>query len=199
MAITDQEKLDIKNDVLDAIKSESQSVDELPVVDSLDGITSLPAMRGEELVSAPITLLSKPATDAAAVANTSAKNADTATANSNTATKDAFACHRWRKITVNVDVGSTKYGVVFSAPSLMALSGSNQLSGGYDLPFAISVIRADGTTFTQPSKFITSQYDSNSFENINTFGFTGTSGTEETSGQHGKTAAPDRGKYCPSV
>lgn len=89
MAITDQEKLDIKNDVLDAIKSESQSVDELPVVDSLDGITSLPAMRGEELVSAPITLLSKPATDAAAVANASAKKADTATANANTATTNA--------------------------------------------------------------------------------------------------------------
>lgn len=89
MAITDQEKLDIKNDVLDAIKSESQSVDELPVVSSLDGISSLPAMRGEELVSAPISLLSKPATDAAAVANASAKKADTATANANTATTNA--------------------------------------------------------------------------------------------------------------
>ena len=89
MAITDQEKQEIKKDVLDAIKSESQSVDELPVVESLDGITSLPAMRGEELVSAPISLLSKPATDAAAVANASAKKADTATANANTATTNA--------------------------------------------------------------------------------------------------------------
>lgn len=89
MAITDQEKLDIKNDVLDAIKSESQSVDELPVVSSLDGISSLPAMRGEELVSAPISLLSKPATDAAALAKTATNNANTATANANTATTNA--------------------------------------------------------------------------------------------------------------
>ena len=89
MAITDQEKQEIKNDVLDAIKSESQSVDELPVVESLDGITSLPAMRGEELVSAPISLLSKPATDAAALANTATRNANTATSNANTATTNA--------------------------------------------------------------------------------------------------------------
>ncbi len=89
MAITDQEKQEIKNDVLDAIKSESQSVDELPVVESLDGITSLPAMRGEELVSAPISLLSKPATDAAALAKTATNNANTATANANTATTNA--------------------------------------------------------------------------------------------------------------
>ena len=85
MAVTEQEKQEIKNDVLDAIKSESQSVDELPVVESLDGITSLPAMRGQELVSAPVSLLSKPATDAAALAKTATNNANTATTNANNA------------------------------------------------------------------------------------------------------------------
>ena len=89
MAITDEEKQDIIRDVLDAIQSSSQSVDELPVVSSLDNITSLPAMRGEELVSAPITLLSQPAIDAAAEANTATANANTATANANTATANA--------------------------------------------------------------------------------------------------------------
>ena len=89
MALTDEEKNDIKNDVLDAIKSESQSVDELTVVDSLDGLTSLPAMRGEELVSAPISLLSKPATDAAATANAAATKANTAASKAETATLEA--------------------------------------------------------------------------------------------------------------
>lgn len=89
MAITDEEKQDIIRDVLDAIQSSSQSVDELPVVSSLDNITSLPAMRGEELVSAPITLLSQPAIDAAAEANTATANAATATANAETATANA--------------------------------------------------------------------------------------------------------------
>ena len=52
MALTNAEKQELIN----AIKAESQSVDELPVVDSLDGINSLPAMRGEEVVSAPVSL-----------------------------------------------------------------------------------------------------------------------------------------------
>ena len=89
MAITDEEKQDIIRDVLDAIQSSSQSVDELPVVSSLNGITSLPALRGEELVSAPITLLSQPAIEAAEEANTATANANTATANANTATEEA--------------------------------------------------------------------------------------------------------------
>ena len=89
MAITDEEKQDIIRNVLDAIQSSSQSVDELPVVSSLDSITSLPAMRGEELVSAPITLLSQPAIEAAETANTATANANIATANANTATTNA--------------------------------------------------------------------------------------------------------------
>ena len=58
-----------KQEILNAIKAESQSVDELVEVSSLDNIKSLPALRGSELVSAPLTLLRKPADDAAATAN----------------------------------------------------------------------------------------------------------------------------------
>lgn len=68
MALTESEKTELKNDILNAIKAESQSVDELVEVSSLDNIKSLPALRGSELVSAPLTLLRKPADDAAATA-----------------------------------------------------------------------------------------------------------------------------------
>ena len=78
MALTESEKTELKNDILNAIKAESQSVDELVEVSSLDNIKSLPALRGSELVSAPLTLLRKPADDAAATANASATKADNA-------------------------------------------------------------------------------------------------------------------------
>ena len=80
MALTESEKTELKNDILNAIKAESQSVDELVEVSSLDNIKSLPALRGSELVSAPLTLLRKPADDAAATANASATKADNAAA-----------------------------------------------------------------------------------------------------------------------
>ena len=74
-----------KQEILNAIKAESQSVDELVEVSSLDNIKSLPALRGSELVSAPLTLLRKPADDAAATANASATKADNAAALANKA------------------------------------------------------------------------------------------------------------------
>ena len=85
MALTESEKTELKNDILNAIKAESQSVDELVEVSSLDNIKSLPALRGSELVSAPLTLLRKPADDAAATANASATKADNAAALANKA------------------------------------------------------------------------------------------------------------------
>ena len=78
MALTDAEKTELKNDILNAIKAESQGVDELAEVTSLDNIKSLPALRGTELVTAPISLLGKPATEAAATANAAASSANTA-------------------------------------------------------------------------------------------------------------------------
>ena len=72
MALTDAEKTELKNDILNAIKAESQGVDELLEVASLDNIKSLPALRGTDLVSAPLSLLAEPATNAAATANAAA-------------------------------------------------------------------------------------------------------------------------------
>ncbi len=74
-----------KNEMLNAIKAESQSIDELPVVASLDGITTLPAIRGTEVVSAPVSLLRKPAEDAAKSATTAALNATNAALQANAA------------------------------------------------------------------------------------------------------------------
>ena len=96
MALTEEEKKELVQDVVNQIKTASQSVDELEAVSTLDGVVSLPAMRGETVVSAPLKLLSKPAEDAAAVAkasaavaDASAKKADMATATANTAAKTA--------------------------------------------------------------------------------------------------------------
>ena len=96
MALTEEEKKSLVQDVVNQIKTASQSVDELEAVSTLDGVVSLPAMRGETVVSAPLKLLSKPAEDAAAVAkasaavaDASAKKADTAAATAKTAAQTA--------------------------------------------------------------------------------------------------------------
>lgn len=96
MALTEEEKKELVQDVVNQIKTDSQSVDELEAVSTLDGVVSLPAMRGETVVSAPLKLLSKPAEDAAAVAkasaavaDASARKADTATATAKTAVQTA--------------------------------------------------------------------------------------------------------------
>lgn len=76
MALTEEEKKELVQNVVNQIKTESQSVDELETVDTLEGVVSLPAMRGEKVVGAPLKLLSKPAEEAAAVARNSAAVAD---------------------------------------------------------------------------------------------------------------------------
>lgn len=48
---------DDKQQVLNAIKAESQGVQELEEVTSLNGVNSLPAVKGNELVSVPVSLL----------------------------------------------------------------------------------------------------------------------------------------------
>lgn len=65
MAITDEEKQQLKKEVLDEIKASSQGVSELETATSLAGVNSLPAMSGTKVVKVPIALLSKPAEDAA--------------------------------------------------------------------------------------------------------------------------------------
>ena len=73
--MTNEEKNELKAAVLQELQAESQDVGELQPVDTLDGLQSLPALRGKELVSAPVSLLSKPAQDAAAAAETAVKDA----------------------------------------------------------------------------------------------------------------------------
>ena len=75
--------------VLNAIKAESQGVQELEEVTSLSGVNSLPAVKGDELVSVPVSLLQKPATDAAAKAETAAQKAETAAGNAEAAKEGA--------------------------------------------------------------------------------------------------------------
>ena len=75
--------------VVNAIKAESLSVDELPQVNSLVGVNSLPAIRGTEVVDVPVSLLRKPAEDAAIVANTAAGNANVAAQQANAAKEAA--------------------------------------------------------------------------------------------------------------
>ena len=91
MALTEEEKKELVQDVVNQIKTDSQSVDELETVSTLDGVVSLPAMRGETVVSAPVKLLSKPAEDAAVTAKASAAVADAATKAAGDATTKAEA------------------------------------------------------------------------------------------------------------
>jgi hypothetical protein len=66
--MTEQEK----QEILNAIRADSQSVDELETVNTLTGINSLPALSGNKVVKAPVSLLSQPATQAATTANMAA-------------------------------------------------------------------------------------------------------------------------------
>ena len=91
MALTEEEKKELVQDVVNQIKTDSQSVDELETVSTLDGVVSLPAMRGETVVSAPLKLLSKPAEAAAAVAKASAAAADASAKKADTAASTAKA------------------------------------------------------------------------------------------------------------
>ena len=89
--MTEEEKKELVQDVVNQIKTDSQSVDELEAVSTLDGVVSLPAMRGDTVVSAPLKLLSKPAEDAAAVAKASAAVADASAKKADTAASTAEA------------------------------------------------------------------------------------------------------------
>lgn len=98
MALTEEEKKELVQNVVNQLKTDSQSVDELETVDTLEGVVSLPAMRGEKVVGAPLKLLSKPAEEAAAVvrklavvADASAKKADASAAVADASAKKADA------------------------------------------------------------------------------------------------------------
>lgn len=77
--MTDAERKQIVQEVLTQIKASSQGVNELEEVSTLDGVKTLPAMKGDKVVAAPVSLLGKPATDAAAKATEAANKAVEAT------------------------------------------------------------------------------------------------------------------------
>ena len=102
MALTQAEKTELIN----AIRAESIGTDELPVADSLTGVVSLPALRGNEAVSVPISLLSQPAVTAASAANAAANRANAA----------AESC-RWIEYHDTVSGVTVESGATTVAPS----------------------------------------------------------------------------------
>ena len=94
MVITDQAQFEqLVQEVRDQILSESQGVGEVDIVDNLDNIYSLPALKlndsGDQVVEAPLSLLSAPAEEAAATANAAAQAANTAAESANSAASSA--------------------------------------------------------------------------------------------------------------
>lgn len=74
------DKDQLVQEVLGEVKDASTGIEDLNTVSSLEGVKSLPAMKGEELVNVPIGLLSKPSEEAAKAAAASAKKAEDAVA-----------------------------------------------------------------------------------------------------------------------
>lgn len=140
MALTEEEKKELVQDVVNQIKTDSQSVDELEAVSTLDGVVSLPAMRGETVVSAPLKLLSKPAEDAAAVAkasaavaDASAKKADTATATAKTAAQTANdAASKATDAAQNTNAAVAKAESVEAEYKATALAARNGATARFD-------------------------------------------------------------------
>lgn len=91
MALTQNEKEELIQDVINEITTQSTSIDELPEVSSLDQTTSLPAYKknSTDLVKVPITLISKPADTAAVAANAAASFANSAAAQATQAKNEA--------------------------------------------------------------------------------------------------------------
>lgn len=85
MAFTEEEK----QEILEVVKAESKSVESLETVGSLSGVSSLPAQKGDKLVSVPVTLLSKPADDAATRANKAAETVEGIAVDMGDAVKEA--------------------------------------------------------------------------------------------------------------
>lgn len=83
--MSDEEKRAIVEEVLSRVRSGSVSVEELDAVEVLDGVLSLPALKGKETVLVPIPLLRKPADLAADSANKAATEAKAAATRANAA------------------------------------------------------------------------------------------------------------------
>ena len=84
-----QQQNELVNAVLKKIESQSHSIDELQIVNSLEGVNSLPAKKGNEMVLVPIAKLAEPATEAAKTANAAASSASSAAQTANAAASSA--------------------------------------------------------------------------------------------------------------
>lgn len=62
--------------VLEEMKRTSISIEDLETVTSLEGVNSLPAQKGEELVNVPLEIFREPALEAAARADAAANRAN---------------------------------------------------------------------------------------------------------------------------
>ena len=93
MALTQDERDELIQEVVNEITTQSTSIDELKTVTSLDQIESLPAYKknSTELVKVPIPLISKPAIDAAVAANRAASSAKSAASEATTAKNETIA------------------------------------------------------------------------------------------------------------
>lgn len=92
MALTADERGELIQDVVNEITTQSTSIDELPVVGSLDQTDSLPAYKKDSttLVRVPIPMIAKPAVDAADAANMAASAATSAAEQATQAKEEAI-------------------------------------------------------------------------------------------------------------
>lgn len=92
MALTQEEKNELIQDVVNEITTQSTSIDELQEVSNLNQTTSLPAYKKDstDLVKVPISLISQPAIDAATLANAAASSANSAAAQATQAKNEAI-------------------------------------------------------------------------------------------------------------
>lgn len=142
--MTDEEKKTVVQEVLNQIKTDSQSVDELETVTSLDSVNSLPAMQGEKVVRVPVSLLAKPAEEAAKTANTAAATADASSKAAGTAAqqaKDAADVASGAALTANnsamlADAATAKLNDAIAAANTHPVVLANSLVGDSDRIFS---------------------------------------------------------------
>ena len=142
--MTDEEKKTVVQEVLNQIKTDSQSVDELETATSLDSVNSLPVMQGEKVVRVPVSLLAKPAEDAAKRANAAAATADASSRAVGTAAqqaKDAADVASGAALTANnsamlADAATAKLNDAIAAANTHPVVLVNSLIGDADRIFS---------------------------------------------------------------
>lgn len=142
--MTDEEKKTVVQEVLNQIKTDSQSVDELETATSLDSVNSLPAMQGEKVVRVPVSLLAKPAEDAAKTAKAAAATADASSRAAGTAAqqaKDAAGVASGAALTANnsamlADAATAKLNDAIAAANTHPVVLVNSLIGDADRIFS---------------------------------------------------------------